>query len=349
MSNVKNQHYIWRHYLSEWSHNEHIFSFNKKNKEVYDSPLKKEAKEKYFYESSDIGESNVNFLCGFIIGDQPSEEIQPVLLKFIDISMYVYNPSETDEKIQELNSIIQKKCINDADSIYINDYLNKIYKHVKKTSIFLKTQADKNTQNFENIHAAIELNSTTFLREIKNSGKLENRANIVEFTCFLCIQYFRTKKMKDNICNNKNLKNINIDLIWPTLSHVMAIALAYNLLKGGYFIQTFDNKKEIIITGDQPIINTCFNSITGKFTSKKTLLYYPVSPKKGVVFFNKKIYFISRFGFFCLNNLIFENMHEKFFAYKKESFKYYTNDVLKKTKNRIFHFLIKSLVYINAL
>ncbi|WP_217581557.1 DUF4238 domain-containing protein [Lysinibacillus sp. GbtcB16] len=114
-----------------------------------------------------------------------------------------------------------------------------------------------------------------------------NEDTRIDFSIFLCTQYYRTKKMKNSVIRNTkdiaNKMDADIERMWNVISHILATNLSHSLImKKDSKWTLLTNSKSTFITSDQPIVN-----IKGKYSNdvetEELELYYPISPSKALL------------------------------------------------------------------
>ncbi len=108
----------------------------------------------------------------------------------------------------------------------------------------------------------------------------------LNFCLFLFSQYLRTQKKKQAVIKNyeeadderKKRFPLNPNRMWKILIIIMTNMASYTmLLKNNLHIEFIKSTKNLLITGDQPIVNIIDDEHKEKF-------YFPISPSVGLVF-----------------------------------------------------------------
>lgn len=254
MSITKRQHYVWRKYLRSWSSNEKINTLLLEKKEAMTIDLMGVAQERYFY-------------------------------KLVEL---------TDKEIELLKSLVKKShstlqgLQNDFIFAFTSfTHLNKLYKKNPKPELEEKLR-EIEINTMEKAHGMMEgfgskLIACTTAEELKQL--LSNLDDKYESIIYLCIQYFRTRKMKNAVLDvfNKD-KKMNVENIWNIISFIMATNVAMNIsLDPNLRIRFFENSTDkSFITSDQPINNLLANDIDIDGNVKKLEFYYPLNPSSAI-------------------------------------------------------------------
>lgn len=295
---VKRQHYVWRKYLREWSVKEVINSLIINTNKIVATSLMNVAQKRYFYKFSSLSKNDFIFLehmCNS--SSEPIKGLQNDLLEALKIYTAL-KEIQTDAKLQT------------------SDVLDSLEKN-----------------GFEQLHSYIESEGTKLLgcRTLSDVESLfEDFESKYQALMFISFQYFRTKKMKDEILSQfKDEKtDLNFEDMFSFISIIMATKIAQNI--------SFDKKLKIslleinkdysFITSDQPIINLSAN---GQDTTELDF-YYPIAPKYAIkIQFNRNQdkYFkyepdISEVNY--LNSRMKDEANEFIFAKTENELKNYT-------------------------
>ena len=251
---IKRQHYVWRQYLRAWGDNKDlIWTYFKDLHKIEKPNMMGIAQQNFFYELPYITDEEEFELRKFIksIGD-PS--INPLNMDFIDAFTL---PS----KIKRINP---RKPLDAETS-------------AKAEGIFREMQVN----TMEKAHGLFE-NAGSNLLKCKSAADLhflENEDFFFETMVFLCVQYFRTNKMKNNISRAVNAKDFPLVKFWNIIAFCMAIKLSKSLsLDPRTKFLFFTSKGHEFLTCDQPVFNIKSNVLNDKGTVKDFELFYPMSP-----------------------------------------------------------------------
>ena len=144
----------------------------------------------------------------------------------------------------------------------------------------------------EDIQTNVEKSGIEFLQYLYNKDLsfLQDDDKKAAFLLFICFQYFRTKKMKENVVGvmdkesekikyfyKRDMKdNTSYDINWNNIFNYGALllsnALCYNLLIKEVHFQLLVSNNARFIVSDQPIYNELGDE------KDALLLFYPISP-----------------------------------------------------------------------
>jgi hypothetical protein len=257
---ARRQHYVWRHYLSEWSTDNQIYCLFKKKDKIISCDNKNIAIKKDFY------------------------KVTPLKSKEIDLIEKIFiKPLTADRKVITYNYLKILKNINFISedfekTINIKDYDNKFKKFLIESE--------------ENYHNQIENGTIKFLEKLilNDFSFYENEINSYYFNFYLSLQYFRTLRIKENylkIIKENKVEEKRLENIWNVIKFIFTINSTISLSNRSNDFNIFIvNNNTIIpfITGDQPIINTY-----GDYNSSRLLkdneieFYYPISLYKAII------------------------------------------------------------------
>lgn len=309
MSNVtEKQHYVWRKYLEAWCHSKGtakmIWTYLKKLNFTNEISIKDVAIGRNFYKLCVLSSAEISFLRKFASTD-PS--IKPIV---DDLLLAYYSFSHIHKEIEQRQALLNETELTGKIKSNIED---------------LKNQAKELEINtFEQIHCEIEKKGNSLINcSSIDSIKSLSDEEIENALFYLCIQYTRTKKMKDEISDSMSDRPELRDLCrktWAYLSIVVGLQLCHSFIDQGVEFLFVKNNSDIpFITTDQPIINT-FGADDGETTDLE--LFYPISPYSAIVVHNSSIKRQYEFQEILAdeeytiehNELMWENSHEFIFA-----------------------------------
>lgn len=292
---VKNQHYVWRKYLTAWSNKNiaegkrRIYVLRKHpcgRQPTFESALLTNvASEKFFYDIS---------------GHKPIDK--EVMKKFLD-----YMQRRDPIKL-EINFQLMNKAALTRD--FLENYVMSPIEEIDNKHHFLKKLQDGDLSFYKDSTAQQVMNllkdhlirclngapvnySDEKLFEEFQRGMItiKNEPDIkFEFNQFFWMQYFRSKKMHDNqkiviekfkqIANLPNLDNafyVNMILIFIAMK--VALNITQNIPS---CLQLYKNYTATqFITADTPIVNLDYHRLENKTNDSR--MYYPVSPNTAVI------------------------------------------------------------------
>jgi hypothetical protein len=254
--NTKNQHYVWRHYLAAWAKSGTFFCFRHKDQKLFPTQPKAVASETYFYEARQLTAADMEYLEIFISGMK-------------------------DERLRELN----------RDYLKLTQRSFEMREHLKRTDLIERVRvaldeqlrwAERNLG--ERYHADIENKCQDILNALRceNADFYNDMIRAGDFIYYLCLQYFRTAKMRHGFGRLPSLiSGHDPQRTAGALLHMCATAVSVSVFKEkrNYRIVFLKNDTAIpFITGDQPVLN-----MLDPKTTDDIELYYPLSPRLAMV------------------------------------------------------------------
>src|SRR5258708_2056964 len=91
--NVKNQHYVWRHYLEPWAVNGTFCCYRHKEKHLFGTQPKSVASETYFYQAHKLTAGDREF-SEQIISPMPDERLRELNREYINLSQLCFDLRE---------------------------------------------------------------------------------------------------------------------------------------------------------------------------------------------------------------------------------------------------------------
>lgn len=254
MSIVKRQHYVWRAYLRAWASNDSIYTYILDKNKVEKTSLMKVAQEKYFYKLIELSDFEIEQLEKFISKSHESlHGIQGDVLFAFKSYTYI------------------KRQLNENPIPQIADKLREI-----------------EVNSLEKTHGMIEGFGGNLIscRTKEDFDKLfSNSQEKYKAIIYLCVQYLRTRRMKNLIKDafKGETKKILVNT-WSIFSFVLATNIAMNVaLNPDLKVRFFNNiNRESFLTGDQPVINLLAEDIDKNGHVKKIEFYYPISPEVAI-------------------------------------------------------------------
>jgi len=247
---TKRQHYVWREFLGNWTQEQSLPTLIISKNKIINTNLMNVAQQRHFYKFNVYNKLEVAFLkhmCSTTNG--PVKKLQEDMLE----AVLMFN---------ELKSIHKEAKIKDSHHLKILEY-----------------------NGFEDFHTAIEREGRKLIncRSLDDLKLFNTPENKYQALMFLCFQYFRTKKQREQI-NNEFVDNKTIfdaDNVFSFVVLILATKVAQNISfdkKISYTLLEINNNLEFITT-DQPVINLLGNVKDEKGNTSDMNFFYPISPK----------------------------------------------------------------------
>lgn len=280
----------------------------KKENKIVCPNLMAVAQEKYFYKQNRLTLQEEDILRK-IIPELSSESLVDLNLAFLSLSTSYYKSG----------SPFSKKTQMDIDNT--NEAQNKI------------------EINFmEEIHSIIEGlgNKLLACKTIDDLKILEEQDELLMTILFLCFQYCRTRKMKNNALNLfQNEDSLIPRKFWNNICWTFALKLAVDIASHPdlRFVLLENNTSEPFLTSDQPIFNLFDYGIGQKEQIAELAFYYPLSPKVALLIHFKgkqmelfELLTLDEEMVSFLNKRVYEISDSFIFAHSKEQLKNYLNE-----------------------
>ncbi|MGF1762621.1 DUF4238 domain-containing protein [Aliivibrio kagoshimensis] len=303
----RNNHYIWKHYLSKWCYDSKNVFFSSEHGKVSSVPFASKNSQCHFYKAKSLTLDQLDFIMD--LSKQSIPELHQIHLDRLEPFI----------EMQELCKVLGE---------------NKPEKVEKEFEHFA-------TNTMEDMHTRVENDFRPILDALVE-GKfdvLESRDNRnLLITCiFIAQQYMRTKNLKDSMILLTNMKNINfdnklIDDCWWFVSYLLGMNVSFDLystLHERNVAFLVNNTASTFITGDQPVINIHPSQNEDLFISAVGAdIYYPLSPKFALVIAESATFGTGRVEVTdeqvdTLNTLMAKRSHTHFFSDQKAQIQKY--------------------------
>lgn len=261
--NKRRHHYIWRNYLRAWANNEQIWCA--RNNNIFLTNLMNIGQERDFYRLNELTLDEIKNLHS-LVNQTPSEMLRKLNHGWITLFTLIFEIRSRVEdmgiKNDAIESEIEKQIINLGEEFHCG---------IEESAIKLLDELLKNDTNF-----------------------LEDDEHVISFIHYLCVQYFRTKKIKENASTAvAQLGFLDVGKVWNILSHIFATNLACTIYleRASWSSVILENYTQFpFLTADQPIINT-YSAFGGNVNKHDDLeFYYPLSPQKALLLTKKAKY-----------------------------------------------------------
>lgn len=218
------------------------------------------AHENYFYEAKRLSEKEIDFI--YLITSRDASCIyKEIIKKWIDLC-----------------------CV----PFYIEDYLAPFFPLIIQKNVNPnQVMKDLSIEYIEQLHGLIEKWGISYLEQLRqgNISFWQDPDSRDRFTFFLCIQYFRTKRIRDNmifaleqgIKRNSLWSDIHPENIWIPLSLIFATKVGFFISQELSPVLLWTSKGDgCFIVGDQPVVNTY--STFDSSPPADMELFYPITP-----------------------------------------------------------------------
>lgn len=254
--NVKNQHYVWRHYLNAWAATGTFCCYRHKDRQFLPTQPKSVASETYFYETQQLTGGDLEFLES-IIGQATDKKLQELNRDYVKLSQISF----------QMRAGLKDATLPEPARAALDRELR---------------WAERNLS--ERYHAGIENKCQDILDWLRNENddfyRDELRRN--DFFYFLSLQYFRTPRMRQGFSGSGTwIAGHDPRRTSAILGHIYAtnIGRAFVCERKAYRIVFLKNETAVpFVTGDQPVINTLDPK-----TTDDVALYYPLSPALAII------------------------------------------------------------------
>lgn len=319
----RRQHYVFQAYLNAWTNDKKIWCIRERKK-IFTAVTINVAQERDFYRIRPLNKDEKKFY-ELIVTRGMGDEAKKALLDHIDTYL---TPIEWQKNIKELRRYSESKFKSYGK---IPDEINQLLLEAEK-------QVDISINNIEeNYYSDIESESIEWINSLKEKNTdFYHGEKRFDFLYFLCVQYFRTKAIRERwISNfepslndprwetlnipreNIHLENLVHPFFWYTQNTV-----AFNLEKRNAHLTLLINETEIpFITSDQPVINLCGDYQKLNKETKELIFYYPISPNIAITINDNNLEDTINIGIDKVieyNNSIAKSSYELIFANSKE-------------------------------
>lgn len=272
----RDQHYVFQAYLKNWANGKSGKLWCLRAGKIFDVKPRNIAFEKDFYRIKSLNEKEIEFIKLFFhkYGDAFNKEIE----KFLALYTMV---DKIERNFEQLRGLLPKDC-DEADEV-----LQGVYKD---------TDIAKNNL-MEDVYASFEGESVIWMQHLCDQNidffynEIEEREKFVNF---VCMQYYRTVVMKNNIlpvleeAEEKfvsrdfpqgclHAENLVIPMLW-----IISARCSDAIMK--FPLTLLVNKTGVpFITSDQPVINTKADYRNLTEPTKELVFYYPISPSVAIL------------------------------------------------------------------
>ncbi|MGG5243082.1 DUF4238 domain-containing protein [Pseudomonas lurida] len=260
----RRQHYVWRHYLRPWSNKDQIWCH--RDGKTFLSNLMGVAQKRDFYKVSELTEEDIIFINKTAIEFTKNEMLRESNKGWID----------TFQMLFTIRNQLSASGIEHPGADAIFDEL----------AINME----------EDLHSAIEAGAIKHIEKILelDTSLFSSEEEYMSFSHFICVQYLRTNRIKENAINNtEGLYPGVLERTFGVLRHIYATNMAWSTFaRREEFrpVLLVNNTETNFIAGDQPIINTYAANVGWSVQVEEVEFYYPFSPKVAVIISSKEQY-----------------------------------------------------------
>lgn len=252
---ARNQHYVWRYYLTAWQNNDGLINCLLRGKMLRTNPRNIMA-ERDFYKMSRFTQSDIAFFATWLDRLESKEMAE---LHWFILDMMLFGTT--------MNDMIQRSDLPDDA------------KWMAQSAVI---------EGHERIHGMIEAGALPTIRQLRQgcTSSLENDKAAIAFFRYVGHQYCRTKSVRDAIEHTLRQPSPIGDL--SRLANIMCLCVAENIgvwlfsVRSDLDVCMLQNDNDIdFITGDQPLVNLAGGD--GLRPPDELVLYYPVSPRLAMI------------------------------------------------------------------
>lgn len=263
----KEHHYVWAHYLRNWSNSKKVWFVTAKGKVIHES-TKLVAKEKFFYKVQYL--TNDHIACLKAVAALSSPEAEQEHLRLLEELL----------TLQRLEQLAEK---------------------YGKASIEIQQEIKAAKENWlENKYTAHEERAKPVISKLAKGrlSVLDNENQFIHFCHFLGHQFARTKSLRStaNVITNRlpekhenqqYLAKISMECRWFS-NYLIGENFGASLYRTNHFDNycvLINHTEEPFITSDQPVINV-HESLADEIKQvsvNECDLYYPLSPKYALI------------------------------------------------------------------
>lgn len=291
----RRHHYVWREYLRAWAEDEKIFCLRENN--IINPNLVGIGQQRDFYKLKELNQNDVEFIRSLAINTAPDhlkKGHEKLLNNFTVIFKLKYRLSHVPTNL--------------------HDEVMKLY----ETTIH-------NLE--EDLHSEIEGSAIKYIQLLlgEDTSFFRTDQGFLDFIYYICVQYMRTKKIRESIILSFKEKTTNVPMekCWNLLSHMFATNMGWNIYKdrNNYKMVLIKNtSSKEFITGDQPVVNIFTSNIPKDTQPDRLAFYYPISPNLAILIIENK-YFrgtnhlnYSEEEVDSHNRVIFNKSHEQIYS-----------------------------------
>ncbi|HEX8239700.1 MAG TPA: DUF4238 domain-containing protein [Allosphingosinicella sp.] len=299
---IRQQHYVWRHYLSAWENDGQLHA--SREGRTFTTSAANVAKQRDFYRLRLLTPLQIELVRRLAISISP-----PFLRDMHERLLATFSSlPRLHAHLQSLPEGHPARAAAEAAVI--------------------------NTE--EHLQTSIEQGGADHLRDLRrmDASFFENEDSATDFLYFLCMQYLRTKNIQKRVGAAVRASKIDgvaasaaeVEQIWPVLRHIFAVNAAYSLFADRakfriVFLSAPDHFP--FITGDQPVLNA-LGQQDGLTPPTEFEPYYPLGPGLALLLTARDIFtdgraVLSQSDVANYNNMIARASYELLFSSSEEA------------------------------
>lgn len=253
MSITRRQHYVWRHHLSAWERDGHISVVRRGGSSFVASPINV-AVERDFYRLPYLGADDEAFVQSFIEA-MDNDMLRNLAKGWLDT---LAAPSRLRRAMTR----------NGVSAVEVDALL-----------------ADLEIQLEESFHSGVEGDSVVLLDKLR-SGRSDcwSETDFArDFSFFIALQYFRTKRMREALITafNSNPMQDRVRRTFPIFRLIFASNVGWSIFpeRKNWRLRLLETKGNTnFVTSDQPVVN-----LLTAVDHNDLALFYPISPTKAAL------------------------------------------------------------------
>ena len=323
MGKKRQQHYVFQGYLQAWADNKNQIICLRERQTTFKTHIKNVAQERDFYKIERWNADEVQFYKIWISKYPP--RIQALLLEHLALYQIPY---ENESWLDRFSKIIGSST----------DLNGEILDALKEMECLIDEQKINTVEDF---HNDIETQAMSWLNALRNKEKsFYMQEDKADFINYLCIQYFRTRKIKDVLINtieeakkhpkwstlNICMENIHAEHLIHMFTWEFQYGCAYHLLAHDtHMTLLINSSRQNFLTSDQPVINLEANYSVAEDT-KELVFYYPISPRVAITVNDRNIedeMLVEEARVHDYNNKLITASYRNLYSLNEDDFNYY--------------------------
>jgi hypothetical protein len=246
---AKNQHYVWRYYLSPWAEDDKVWCVRAPSTTAFRAKLKNIGSETYFYRVYELEADDLAYLEQ-LISRTTSLGLEDIHRAWVELVQRAF----------ALKRALGDRGAGTAERARVDRALDDIAKTLG-----------------EHYHTAVENRAQPILKQLRaeDASFYADDQSAMDFILFISHQYFRTANMRNRMYQLPPMIAHDPQRTWPIENYIYAVNVGASLFlqRKLHRVVFLENKTPVkYIAGDQPVIN--LNS----HKDEHLCLFYPLSP-----------------------------------------------------------------------